>query len=372
MAGKKRGAAPTWSRRALNRASLARQLLLERAALTPEEAVARLLVIQAQWPHLPLAALQARLQGFTREAFLKAVQGKRLVRGTLMRGTLHLSTAEDFRWLRPALTPHLLASMNQLGGRIDEALVPPATALGERHFAKGAAPFEAFRAELETKWPEADVRALAYAVRMALPLLQVPDGSPEGWATDPDFQLAPSWLGQPLAPHPSPVPELLLRCIAAHGPCSVADLQAFLGLTKLKAVVESLGEQLMALPGEDGVTYFDLPGAPRPPGESEAPVRLLAAFDSLVVARKDQRVLEEAHRKAVFLPGLRVEPTFTVDGFAAGTWKASRKGKAARLVLTPFGALAKGPRKALEGEAEALLALLEPDAASREVGFGPG
>jgi hypothetical protein len=159
----------------------------------------------------------------------------------------------------------------------------------------------------------------------------------------------------------------VLRYLAAFGPATAADVQAWSGLQGLRDVVAALRPKLCVLRDERGREVFDLPDAPRPTDDPEAPVRFLPEFDNLIVSRADARFVADEHRSSIFLSALRVLPTFLVDGFAAGTWKSERKKAAASLILEPFAALPKKTRAALEEEGDALVRFLESDARTFEV-----
>ncbi len=355
--------------RALNRATLARQMLLERAKVAVVPAVERLVGLQAQVPRPPFVALWARLAGFRREQLAAAIEERALVRATAMRGTLHLLSARNFLAWRRALQPMLSRGAESiLGDRLGEVDVAAVVAAARAFFARGPCTFEAVRAHLGTLGLGADERALGYAVRTELPLVQVPTADPWSFPATADFALADDWLGAP-ADAGDPEPDsLLFAYLAAYGPASVADAQAWTGLQKLAPVFERLRPKLVTFRDEKKRELFDLPKAPRPDAETPAPVRFLPEWDSMIVARTDERFFATAHRKAIFQPGLRVLPTFLVDGLAAGTWKLdipkSTKTKPAQatLTLSPFAPLSRSARAELESEAHQLLLFAAPRA----------
>jgi hypothetical protein len=210
---------------------------------------------------------------------------------------------------------------------------------------------------------------MGYAIRMSLPLVQVPEDDAWSFPATARFALAESWLGRPLAADGG-LEVLVLRYLAAFGPATPGDVQTWSGLKGLREVVERLRHRLRALRDERGRELFDLPKAPRPREHSPAPVRFLPEFDSLLLAHDDRRrIIADAHRSFVFLPGLRVAATFLVDGFAAGTWKVERTKKAVELVLEPFEALPHDAREALTKEGASLLRFVEADAGRSDVRF---
>ena len=334
----------------LNRATLARQLLLERAAFDPVTAVEQVGGLQAQEARPPYQALWTRLRDFDRDTLHAALEAGTVVRGTAQRATLHMLSAADFRVLRPALQPVLdgaLASvLKQRGAALDPE---PVVAAARRILRDGPLTFNALRDRLAERFPDADVRALGYTVRMRLPLLMVPTGDRWSFPGDTRFALAEDALGAP------DLPALVRRHLGAFGPATVADVQTWSGLTGLKAIVEGMADELVTFTAGRR-TLFDLPGAPRPDPGTPAPPRLLPAFDSLLLAHQDRtRVIAEEHRKALVTKNLRVAATFLVDGVVAGSWTMERKGKGATLTLSPFGGLARNDKDALAVEAEALL-----------------
>jgi Winged helix DNA-binding domain len=227
--------------------------------------------------------------------------------------------------------------------------------------------FEELRALLSERFPAANERALGYAVRTQLPLAMVPSEDRWGFPRAAAFALADEWLGEPL-PKEEPLEPLVRRHLAAFGPASAADVQAWSGLGGMKAVLDGMREELAVFEDERGRELFDLHEAPRPPADTPAPARLLPDFDSLLLAHADRgRVIADEHRPIVVTKNLRVRATFLLDGVVAGTWSIERKGRAATLRLAPFAKLRKADAKELTAEAESLLAFAEPDAAKRAV-----
>jgi hypothetical protein len=354
--------------RAQNRATLARQMLLAREKTTAALAVERLVGLQAQWPRPPFIGLWSRIEGFAREDLLGALRRRELVRATMMRGTLHVVSARDYLQLRAAIQPVLSRGMKaMLRERAGAFEVGSLVASARAYLEEEPRTFTELRDYLMTLHPDGDERAMGYAVRMHLPLVQVPtEDATWGFPTDSDFAVAESWLGEPLGDIESPE-ALVMRYLAAFGPATVADVQAWSGLQGLREVVAALRPKLCVLHDERGREIFDLPDAPRPAEDTEAPVRFLPEFDNLIVSRADARFVAAEHRALIFLSALRVLPTFLVDGFAAGTWKTERKKAAAALILEPFAALPKKTRAALEEEGDALVRFLEGDARTFEL-----
>jgi len=290
----------------------------------------------------------------------------RVVRATALRGTLHLMSAADYVALRPALQPmlsyYLHALLKERAANLDLAKLAAhaATLL--------PATFDELRPLLAKKFTKHDERALGYAVRVQLPLVQVPTDA-DRWAfpASAQFAAADKWLGRKVpataAPH-----DLVRRYLAAFGPATVKDAQTWSGMRDLKPVFESLRDELVTFHDDKKRELFDLPDAPRPSADTPAPARFLPDFDNLVLGHDDRRrIVADDHRKQIVTKNLLVKATFLVDGFVAGTWTIERKKSAATLQLTPFAPLKKPARAALAEEGDALLRFVEPDAASYAV-----
>jgi Winged helix DNA-binding domain len=354
--------ADTLTRRRLNRATLARQLLLARERVSAVEAVERLCGMQAQEARPPFVGLWTRVEGFQREDLHAALHERAVVRAMAMRATLHLLSAGDYRAHRMALQPVMTQAMRVLRGRaagLDlEKLLPVARSLLGRQ----PRTFTELRALLQREFPDVNERALGYAVRTQLPLVMVPTTDRWAFPSVADFTLAETWLDAPLSDSAAPE-RLVLRYLAAFGPATAADVQAWSGLTGMGRVLKALRPRLRVFQDERGRELFDLPEAARPDGDAAAPPRLLPEFDNLVLSHADRtRVLADEHRALVVTRNLRVRATFLVDGFVRGTWEVKRTREAATLRLAPFQALPRRAMGELAEEGEALLRFAEPDA----------
>ncbi|MEU6391145.1 winged helix DNA-binding domain-containing protein [Streptomyces sp. NPDC046939] len=352
--------------RALGRATLERQLLLARAPMGVEDAVAHLVGLQAQEVRPPYVTLAARLSGFTPGALSTALEERRVARLVTMRSTIHLHTADDCMTLRPLVQPARERELRTFrNGLVGVDLARLAALAREYVEAEPRTPKE-LRALLLKEWPDADPQSLSTAARCLLPLVQV---TPRGlWRRSGAVRLttAGHWLGRP-APDAAPAPDAtVLRYLRAFGPASVRDFQQWAGLTRTKEVFERLRPQLTTFRDEHGVELFDLPDAPRPDEDVPAPPRLLAEFDNLLLSHADRtRVVREADRGRTW-QGNIAHATFLVDGMVAGLWAlkegALKEGDAAqgsRLVLEPFRDLVPAQRDALVAEAEHMAAVLE-------------
>jgi len=357
---------PTLTLQQLNRATLARQLLLEREKTSVVEAVERLGGMQAQEAKPPFIGLWTRLEGFDPEDLREALHERELVRASMMRATLHLMSAADYAALRSTLQPVMTDAMRALGTRAKgldlEEVVPAARTLLEDE----PRDFNKLRALLAEQFPHVNDRALGYGVRMNLPLAMVPTEDRWAFPAKASFTPADTWLGRPLA---EPDPEkLVLRYLAAFGPATAADVQTWSGMKGANGILTALRERLEVFEDEHGRELFDLPDAPRPDANVPAPPRFLPEFDNLMLSHSDRtRVLADEHRGAVVTKNLRVRATFLWGGFVAGTWKVDRTKTKATLQMTPFDRLPRRAAKELTGEGEALLSFVEEDAPKREV-----
>lgn len=356
--------------RSLNRAVLARQMLLAREKTTALKAVERLVGMQAQLARPPYVGLWSRVAGFKAEDLTRLVHARKVVRGTLMRGTLHLVSARDYRALRPLLQPMLSAELQRvMRGRGLGLELEPVVASARACLEERPRTFDEVRAVLRKAWPGADERALGYAVRTHLPLVQVPAETRWGWPGAAAFAVAESWLGSSL-PAAGDLEELVLRYLAGFGPASPRDAETWSGLVRLRATFEALRPKLRVFHDETGRELFDLPRAPRPPETRPAPVRFLPDYDNLLLAHADRtRVIPAVHKPRLATTNLRVTATFLLDGFVAGAWRIDRSRASAALVLEPFGSLARKARSDLIDEGKALLRFAEADARTFEVRF---
>jgi hypothetical protein len=358
------------SRRALNRALLARQMLLAREEISALGAVHRLVGLQAQQANPPFIGLWTRLARFERAELARLIHDREVIRAPLMRATLHLMTAADYLALRGALQPALSAGMRSvLRDRTKTFDIAAITAAASRYFGEQPRTFAELRAALMDVFPSGDERAMGYAARMHLPLVVVPDDSEWAFRSDANFALAESWLGK--SPEVDDRPHaLVMRYLAAFGPATAADVQAWSALAGIREVLEELRPRLVPFRDDRKRELFDLPEAPRPPEDAPAPARFLPGFDNLILSHADRtRIMADEHRPLVTTKNLLVLPTFLVDGFVAGTWKCSLVKKEARLTVLPFEPLSKVAKAELALEADKLVRFIEPDAGKWTVSF---
>lgn len=367
------------STRALNRATLARQGLLEAISDAPiPDAVARVGSLQAQHPEWPPIALWTRTDDGAIAGLAAALAEKTVVRGALMRITVQIVRSDHF-WPIARLTQGLRAAQfktlfkadlddSKLGRRLTETHAAVRAALSERPLRirdmdaimKAGAP-ELADAPHRMHW-----RHLAASI----PLVHVPfDG--EGYGRS-RYAAAEDWIGPPPQDLDDPGAERLVveRYLAAFGPASIDDLMSYVGKrgspARWRTAIKALGDRVLTFAAEDGRVLHDLDEAPRPGEDAEAPPRLLARWDSLLLshapAHRD-RVISAADRERVYTKNADVRPTLLVDGMVAGTW--DRAG--GTVTLQPFQRLGGSARAALEEQAMRLANLLAPDHEARVV-----
>jgi len=338
----------------LNRALLARQMLLERCSISVGDALERLVGMQSQEPQAPYIGLWSRLEGFRPEQLSDLIADRKAVRGALMRATVHLVTAADWQRLSALTAPVLARAFKgsqfskQLGGADPEQVVTAArellsvTALSRADLGPA----------LAARWPGADPPSLAQAATMLMPVVQVP---PRGlWRASGQAKwiTADVWLPDAAVEHER-VETIVRRYLAAFGPATVKDIQAWSGLTRLKQVVDGMREELCSFRDEQGRELLDVPGAPLPEAGCPAPARLLPPFDNTILGHSDRtRVIDPAHWQAVSQD--RLLRMFLVDGFVAGSWSVA-DGQIFTRPLVPLSAKAT---RELAQETERLQAFL--------------
>lgn len=359
------------SSRALNRATLARQLLLERSPLDAERVIAHLVGMQGQAPLAPYVGLWTRMASFRPDELAGLLTSRRVVRGTLMRATVHLVTAGDFLGLRPLTQPVLVRAFSgqafakSLAGLdLDTVLDVTRALVEETPRSRGE-----LSKLLAGSWPDRDAESLGYAATYLEPMVQVPPRAVWGVNGPAVWTTSRSWLGGPLSSSPS-VEQLVLRYLGAFGPATVKDVQQWSGLTRLREVVDRLRPQLVELRGEHGAELWDLPDAPRPDPDAPAPPRFLPEYDNLLLSHADRSRVIVDQRRVPLPPGNGATGgTVLVDGMWTATWKIVRRGDEATLEIAPFVPLTPADQDALGAEATALLAFASPDHPTHAVRF---
>ena len=367
---------PVLTVRELNRAMLARQLLLERARIGIVAAIERLAALQAQWSPSPYIALWSRLRDFRRPKLWSAIERHEVIRARLMRGTLHLVSARDFYAYAVATQDLQRGAWNryQIGRGVD----PKKVAALAIAFAREPRPKEDVLEHIQERIGGTLGGPLSWLVWRFVSahadlVTAPPGGHWEYGGTDAPYVAARHWIARGERPSEEAAIETLVRrCLAAFGPATLADVAKFAGQVpgRVRPTLVRIGPKLRTFSDEEGRLLYDLPRAPRPDGDLAAPVRFLPRYDELLIGYQHRdRVIAPAHRRAVYTKNGIVEAVVMVDGFAAGTWSLVRAKTDAVLRISPFARLAPRDRVPVEAEALELLPFLAPGAKTGGVRF---
>lgn len=367
---------PVLSVAALNRATLARQHLIERASLDPTTAIEAVGGLQAQEPASPFIALWSRLVDVRVPDLDAAIARRDVVKATLMRSTLHLMSAADYRRLRPVLPPRSGAIRRQ------DRVSPPEDATLAALLAATALHAQQPRTLAEITahlaatgiQSDRDPTEVVWWVRRHAPLIHAPADGPWSFGRRPRLVDADAWLGpdasgttvRATAAIDEALEHLIRRYLGAFGPATAADIGAWSGLP-----IGTLRPALAALDGrgelwhacdERGRALLDLRAAPRPDPATPVPPRLLPMWDSILLAHADRtRIISDADRAVVIARNGDTLPTLLVDGRVAGLWWAQAEpGGRTRIAIEPFRPLGIADQRALESEGERLAAFVEP------------
>ena len=366
--------------RALNRALQARQGLLERIDAPLPDALERIGAVQAQsWPAVAVA-LWSRVAGFTPDALYAALEDGSVLTGLVHRGTVHLMSARE----QP-----MYAGVLEVAGGADpwrttaqrgkdaDGLRPAV-----RDAAKGKVLTAKEIAEIAEDWvashpgaiPEEELEAQRKVGWRTLlrggDFIRVPASGTWG-SKAPDAVTAP-----PKPRAKDPLEAAVVAHLRAFGLAGADDAAAWLGckVGPVREAIERRSGDLVELQGEGRRALYDVKEGPRPEPDTEAPVRFLAAFDSVILAyapKRRSRLIPEGRFEVIYnRANLQIRPTFLVDGLVAGIWSAQVKGRKATIEISPFARLPRGAKGALTEEAEALLAGVYPAAKTRAVEFG--
>ncbi len=355
------------SQRQLNRATLARQLLLKRATMGAVEAVASVGGLQAQEPASPYVALWTRLAGFAAADLDGSLRTRMLVKATLGRSTLHLVTADSYRASVTALLAVTRSKwMQERRGRPVHRSLPELTEASLAYAAMPRTNVE-LRDHAGTLGEPVAADELWRRIRRFGEFVHVPGDEPWVFGRRPRLIAAQTWLDAPEADEDAGLEHIVRTHIRAFGPSHLADIAQWSGLT-VRSLRRGLAriDEVERLEDDRGRELHDLPGLPRPDADTPAPPRLLPMWDETLLAYAErERVLPEAYRKRVIVKAGDVLPTFTVDGYVAGLWWAELDGVGQpQIVLEAFEPIAPAARAALAAEGTALagfIATREPE-----------
>jgi hypothetical protein len=362
--------------RELNRAMLARQMLLERAGIGVVPAIERLAALQAQWAPSPYIALWSRLKKFRRSKLWSAIERHEVIRARLMRGTLHLVSARDFYAYAVATQDLQRGAWNRL--QIGRGVDPKQVAALAIAFARTPRLKEDVLEHVRERIGGAlggpfNWLVWRFVSAHADLVTAPPGGHWEYGGTDAPYVAARHWIASGGRPSEEEALEILVRrCLGAFGPVTLADIAKFAGQAppRVRPALERMAPKLRTFADEEGRVLYDLPRGTRPGAGIDAPVRFLPRYDELLIAYQHRdRVIAPAHRRAIYTKNGIIEAVFLVDGFAAGTWGVVRTKGEGILNVAPFGRLESRDRVALEAEGDALLQFLAPDATIAGVRF---
>ena len=373
MSSRATASLPLLDQRTLNRALLDRQMLLERARLPVADAVEHLVGLQAQAPWSPYYALWARLEAFDPHELGALLTERRAVRIVIMRGTVHLVSADDCVYLRPLHEGFLARGLETSAWRsglagldLDEVVSAGRALVEDEPLA-----FRELGVRLAQRWPGRDPASLAQVVRARAPLVQIPPRAVWGKAGQVTVTTAEHWLGRPLESDPSPE-QMVVRYLAAFGPASVMDLQTWSGLTRLREITHRMASRLRRYRNEAGRELLDLPDRALPDPDVPAPVRFLPDFDNVLLSHADRtRIVDDDVRKRLQTSNGVLPGTVLVDGRVAASWAIERDKRVATLVVTPFAPLSRAVPQAVVTEGEALLAFGAAGAETHDVRIAP-
>lgn len=369
------------SDRALNRALLARQGLLERLEVPLVDAVESVGAIQAQyWPSVA-AALWARVTSFDVKGLYSCFEARELVVGSLLRRTLHVVSAREHPayaavtdlsgnndWRRTKAEPskdvEILGRELATYAKSTPRTADEIAAFIERWVSKHPQAIDPAEVDVQRKYKWRPFRSTSAFIRVP---------RDDSWGPKaPD-----SYMASPAAASRLPSDVALQAVVRSHlrafGPAAAEDVASWVGwrTPPVREALERMEGTLVRFHDKDGRVLYDLPDAPRPGPDAPTHVRLLPWFDSVLLAyasRRRTRILPDAHRDAVVLKAnLQIRPTFLIDGFVAGTWSIASKRRRATVTLEPLGILPRSSRRALMEEAERLARVVAADAAEHDV-----
>ena len=360
--------------RALNRATLARQLLLDRQPMAVLDAVEHLVGLQAQVPLDPYHGLWSRLEGFRPDDLGRLLLDRRVVRIVVMRGTIHLVTAEDALLLRPLVQPVLdreLRNHRERAPKLAGVDLGPVLVFARARLADGPLTATQFRRALAEAFPDLDPNALAFACRNHLALIQVPPMGVWGRRAPLTYSTAEAWLGRAPVADPS-IDEVVVRYLSAFGPALVADVAAWCGLPAMREVLDRLRPRLRTFRDERGRELFDVPDAPTPDPDTPAPVRFLPEYDNVLLSHADRSRFGTDVEQVRQLWAARVmKGSVLHDGLLRGAWAVDRDGGGTVTLTVVHLPLAKRARAAIGVEGRRLLRFLAPDAAGHDLRLEP-
>ncbi|WP_299569760.1 winged helix DNA-binding domain-containing protein [uncultured Williamsia sp.] len=321
---------------------LERQHLAARIDEDVIEVLDRCVGLQSQDPRAAFVALASRVEGFDPAELDGLMLDRTVVRMALLRSTVFLMDADDARWVRTLAEPALAAELRIHAKRLVTA-TPEAITVAARDLLDGrSVGVREMGAALRERFPDETVSTLTAIARAMLPLVQVP---PRGlWRSGGavTYALLDDWVGpgEPAVTGDEARKDLIRLYLRGFGPASVAAIQTWAGLTRLRPLLDEMDRdwEVERVTGPDGIELYDLDGLSRD-GDRDLPVRLLAPFDHVVTANADRRrVMDDAMFAAMHTPNGRVPGTVLVDGRVVGTWAPGDDGRVTTDLLRPIPA----------------------------------
>jgi hypothetical protein len=337
---------PVLTLRELNRALLARQLLLERRKLGVQQAVERVCAIQAQWPQSPYIGLWSRLTDFKKEQLTRALAQHRVVKTQLFRITLHITSARDY--------PSFFA----VWGPAARDRTPGVTQAKLEELSRRVRAVALKRPLMQDEVEELagdEMGGFRWRTRTLTPLVHLPPGGTWGHYGRTQLRAMEAVLGVDLPPREEAAERLVRSYLAAFGPATQEDILRFAGVRvgDIRAGLERV--ELRRFRDERGRLLLDVPRGPLPDGDEPAPVRFLPKWDSSILGYappERTRILPEKYRSTVIRKNGDVLPTVLVDGFVSATWDVGTKRD---LTITPLRRLTKQERGEIDQEGERLV-----------------
>ena len=356
------------SNRQLNRATLARQLLLARdAEIGIAGALAHLLGSQGQQTHDPYIGLWSRLAEFRHEDLTALIADRTLARATTMRGTLHLHPTDDLIGIRAIVQPELETVWNgNFHRRFGSEDKQRALKAGRKLLDARAMTAGQLSKALHPKFPTAEPLALSTLLQLHETLVQIPPTRIWGNNAAPILTRIENWLPPPYE-RPVSREELVLRYLRSYGPASVADMTTWGRITGLGKTFDALRHRLVTFRDETGEELFDLPDGPRPDEDTPAPVRFLPLYDNAYLGYANRRRMlseETAHLINLFQ---NFKPAVLIDGMVNAGWAIADGKGGSTIDIECYRTLTRSETRELKAEAEAFLLFMRPEAKSRAV-----
>ncbi|MFN2593578.1 MAG: winged helix DNA-binding domain-containing protein [Actinomycetota bacterium] len=328
----------------LNRALLARQLLLERSTKSISKVLEAMGGLQAQYAPSMYIGLWSRIVGFERDNLTRALERRSVVQGTLLRATIHLVSARDY-W---PFVAGITETRKQWWLKTHKVATEKEMTAAARKLRKALGSKTMHRSEID----ELLGKPMAGGIGLWVPMVRVPpSGTWERRRADL-YAAADEWIAPEKVDPIDGVAHLVRSYLRGFGPAPIADIASWAGMRpkQIASALERL--RLRRFQGEDGTELLDVPRSPLPAADTAAPVRFLPTWDATLLAHARRTgILPERYRARVFdVKTPHSVPIFTIDGEVAGTWKLEGD----RVKINPFERLSRSVARELRNEADAL------------------